>query len=48
MEFLKQNSIGYVFYSFKEKRLGRFDPALESHLQPVFSNPSVTIYKVEL
>ena len=46
MDFIKENHIQYLFYSFKEKSLGRFDPRLETHLEPVFTNPCVTIYRV--
>jgi hypothetical protein len=45
-EFVARTGISLIFYSWKEKRLGGFDPAGASWLAPVYRNGEVTLYRV--
>lgn len=47
IDFLKRRNINYIFYGKIEKELGSYNPANESYLNLVFSNPQVEIYQVQ-
>jgi hypothetical protein len=44
--FLSSTGIKYVIYSWKERRLGAFDPNSGQYLVPVYRNPGVIVFKV--
>ena len=46
ISLIKANRIAYVFYGTRERALGSFNPMKTDYLEPVFSNSSVTIYRV--
>jgi uncharacterized membrane protein len=46
MAIMKYSRAGYVFYSFKEKSLGGFDPDGAGYLSKVYDKQGVKIYKV--
>jgi hypothetical protein len=43
--FLRANDVRYVYFGPGERSAGRVDPAL--HLQSIYRNPKVTIYRVD-
>ncbi|NIM92002.1 MAG: hypothetical protein GTO17_13770 [Candidatus Aminicenantes bacterium] len=47
-EFLKTEGITYLTYTWREKKLGAFDPEKAPYLEPVYRNKTVTIFKVHL
>jgi hypothetical protein len=47
IKFLKDNKIAYVFYGFREKALGGFDPAQAPFLKRVYQNQTVQIFQVK-
>ena len=47
-KMIREAGIEYVFYGWKEARLGQFDPNMAEYLEPAFSNQKVTIFKVVL
>jgi hypothetical protein len=47
-EFLKTERIAYLMYTWREKKLGEFDPEKASFSEPVYRNKTVTIFKVHL
>jgi hypothetical protein len=46
-DLLAQFHIAYVFWSEQERALGTFDPSQAGYLDSVFSNSTVTIYRVK-
>ncbi|MFH1207663.1 MAG: hypothetical protein V1668_03595 [Patescibacteria group bacterium] len=44
---LKDSRATYVWYGQYEKKAGTYDPASKSYLKKVYSNPDVTIFRVE-
>jgi hypothetical protein len=46
VDFLKTNSISYIYYSSFEKSLGSFDPASASFLDEAYHNKNFQLYKV--
>jgi len=47
-EFLKNNNIGYIFYSQYEKELGNYNVEGLDYLKKVFENKDVSIFKVKI
>jgi len=47
-EFLKGWGIRYVFYSWKEKKIGPFNPYAAAYLRPVFAQKGAHIFRVEV
>jgi len=47
-EFLRTSEVRYIIYSWKEKKIGLFDPNVASYLARVYSNQTTSIFKVEL
>jgi len=45
-DWLKKNSIDFIYYASEEKALGDFDPESKSCLKKDFSNEDVSIYSV--
>jgi len=47
MKFLKENKIGYVFYSDAEKELGSFNPDEKNYLTKIFEEGETKVYLVK-
>jgi hypothetical protein len=46
-DFLKKNTIGYIYYGPDERELGGFDPNRTPFLRRIFHNDSVDLYRFE-
>lgn len=45
-KLLQDAGIVLLYYGGLERRMGAFDPSQEPYLEPVYTNPQVTIYRV--
>ncbi|MCB8942187.1 MAG: hypothetical protein H6658_00280 [Ardenticatenaceae bacterium] len=47
-DLIQQYHIRYIWYGPREQQLGDFDPQTAVYLQPLYANPTITIYTVKL
>jgi len=46
LEFLQKRNIDYIYFSFREKKLGNFKPEDKPYLQQVFNQGDYFVYKI--
>ncbi|HEY6042821.1 MAG TPA: hypothetical protein VIX58_11880, partial [Anaerolineae bacterium] len=46
-EILSRENVSYVWVGEEERAVGKFDPQRADHMQPVFVNSDIAIYRVE-
>jgi hypothetical protein len=47
ISFLRKYQVEEIFFGPEEKKLGNWDPAIKSYLEPIFANDDYAIYRVK-